>query len=274
MYVFYSINLNLIILLSLAVLTIGGVNLSIAAKRNIYEITAENNTSKVTTLFQVYAENERDAKENIALNGWKILSIRQVTFRQNTGAVPIQVDDDPVMFMRTASPSGDKTGVSSSLSDEDIINSLLGSSVQNASLTPKDAPPPMRGNADILSITPDSDLLEYLYTIYFNFSIVTPVMNKTDNEAIAKLPKDGTYYLFGHADNVSVTENTMFKDNYELSFKRAEAVKKIMDENGINSAKLITVGLGALYPAVKNNSSADGTLQNRRVEIYGLRTTK
>ena len=257
----------MIIILFLAVLIIGGANSSLAAERNIYEIVAVNNASKVTTAFLVYAETERDAKENVALNGWKVLSIRQVTYRQSS-AIPVQVgDDSPIIYLQADNASESVPR----LSDEDIIDSLLGSSSPNASV---DAEAPSVIPLDALSLTPDSDLLEYLHTIYFHFSITTPTMTQTDNETLAKLPKEGIYYLFGHTDNVSVAPNQLFKDNYDLSFKRAEAVKEIMKENGINPAKLITIGVGALYPAVENRSAADGTLQNRRVEIYGLRTAK
>ncbi len=278
-YAICRISLRLITILFLAALITGGADLSFANERNIYEVVAVNNTSKITTVFQVFADTERDARENVALNGWKILSLRQVTYRQ-TSAVPVQVGDGPVVYMDIAPQQPDNTtarkdNATPRLSDDQMIDSLLGAPTPNASLGRGDAgQAPMRGDVDILSMTPDSDQLEYLYTIYFDLGIITPNMSAADNATLARLPKEGTYYMFGHADNVSVAPNLLFKDNYELSFKRAEAVKGLMRANGINPAKLITVGLGALYPAVRNRSSADGTLQNRRVEIYGLRTAE
>jgi len=273
-YAICLISRSLIITVFLAALIIGGVDLSLADKRNIYEVTAVNNTSKVTTVFQVYAGTERDAKENVALNGWTILGIRQITYRLNN-AVPVQVGDGPVVYIGSGSKYDNKTDTASPITDEELIYSLLGSPSQNAFISQQDiGAAPMRGDTDPLAMTPDSEQLEYLFTVYFSFSVFTPTLSEADNETIAKLPKEGTYYLFGHTDNVSVAPNSLYSDNFELSFKRAETIKNIMTENGINPAKLITVGLGSLYPEVKNSSSAGGTLLNRRVEIYGLRTAK
>lgn len=54
--------------------------------------------------------------------------------------------------------------------------------------------------------------------------------------------------------------------NMELSKKRAEKVKEILVNKGIQNDRLITKGYGELFPLVKNNSEKNKQ-QNRRVEF-------
>jgi outer membrane protein OmpA-like peptidoglycan-associated protein len=56
------------------------------------------------------------------------------------------------------------------------------------------------------------------------------------------------------------------KINEELSKKRAEAVRTTLVSFGMPSATITTEGLGPANP-VADNSSADGRMKNRRVEI-------
>ena len=76
--------------------------------------------------------------------------------------------------------------------------------------------------------------------------------------------------LFGNADDVSVGKNATYSSNYELSYLRSEHKKKLLIEKGYDADRIRTVGLGTRYPLEKN--SKNGSLKNRRVEIYGFRT--
>ncbi len=76
--------------------------------------------------------------------------------------------------------------------------------------------------------------------------------------------------LFGNADDVAVGRHATYSNNYELSYLRADHIKKLLIEKGYNADKIRTIGLGTGYPLEKN--SKKGSLKNRRVEIYGFRT--
>lgn len=54
--------------------------------------------------------------------------------------------------------------------------------------------------------------------------------------------------------------------NQKLSEERAEAVKQVLVESGINPERIMTRGYGEQY-AIANNNTAAGRQQNRRVEV-------
>ncbi|MDR2883987.1 MAG: OmpA family protein [Deferribacteraceae bacterium] len=279
----------MIIALFVAVLSIGGVEASFALEdRYMYEVVAVNNASKITTVFQVMAVNERDARENVAANGWSVLSIKQATFKIVTALPLIHEPTGDEITAHLSDPNAGKGPDNLTnplrMTDDELINSLLGapnaadlndnlnsSGLPTAQIAAGDGSgDPLQGDNDNLMLLPDSDRLQIIYVVYFNFGIITPTLSEADMNKLRALPQ-ASYYVFGHTDNVSVSANAEYKDNYDLSFKRAEAVKGIMTSFGINPATIKTVGLGATYPAIKNNVGAPGTSENRRVEIYGLR---
>ncbi len=68
----------------------------------------------------------------------------------------------------------------------------------------------------------------------------------------------------GHTDNVGGESY-----NIDLSFQRAEAVKKYLTVSGINANRINTKGFGESLPVASNNT-AQGKQMNRRVEIVIL----
>ena len=54
--------------------------------------------------------------------------------------------------------------------------------------------------------------------------------------------------------------------NQALSERRAAAVKAYLIENGIDSGRIVTLGMGERQPAA-SNSTPEGRAQNRRVEV-------
>ncbi|HZD54785.1 MAG TPA: OmpA family protein [Candidatus Aquicultoraceae bacterium] len=68
----------------------------------------------------------------------------------------------------------------------------------------------------------------------------------------------------GHTDSVGSDEYNM-----ELSRKRADSVKEKLLGYGIDPARITTVGYGEKYPAVKNDTEFNRSL-NRRVEVIIL----
>jgi chemotaxis protein MotB len=76
----------------------------------------------------------------------------------------------------------------------------------------------------------------------------------------------------GYTDNQPIN-NEIFASNWELSVYRATAILKIMEELGIDSARMAIEGYGEYAPTA-DNSTRLGRAQNRRVVIaiskYGI----
>jgi chemotaxis protein MotB len=72
----------------------------------------------------------------------------------------------------------------------------------------------------------------------------------------------------GHTDNQPI-KRSGWKDNWELSMARARSVLDYLNEQGVDSSRLIPVGHGEQHPIASNDDS-EGRQQNRRVEIVVL----
>jgi chemotaxis protein MotB len=83
---------------------------------------------------------------------------------------------------------------------------------------------------------------------------------------IAQLPQDIEVSVRGHTDNSPVGSSSRFKDNWELSSFRAVSVLKQLVKNGVSPKKIHGAGFGEYRP-VATNSTKEGRLKNRRVEI-------
>lgn len=88
--------------------------------------------------------------------------------------------------------------------------------------------------------------------------------------------KNGTYDLIqieGHTDAVPVrSDNPLYKDNWELSTARANAVAQYFIERGIPPQHLAVVGHSSYKPK-SSDSGADALAQNRRIEIVFLNSS-
>ena len=80
---------------------------------------------------------------------------------------------------------------------------------------------------------------------------------------VRRLNQDGYRYITveGYTDN-----SGKHGDNISLSLERAQAVKSLMIQYGIDSDKIQAVGKGELNP-VADNDTAQGRAENRRIEI-------
>ena len=71
----------------------------------------------------------------------------------------------------------------------------------------------------------------------------------------------------GHTDNVPVSKKAVsFKDNWELSAKRAMRSLKVMANAGLDKSKMGAAGF-ASYDPIASNDTEKGRMKNRRVEI-------
>lgn len=78
--------------------------------------------------------------------------------------------------------------------------------------------------------------------------------------ALAKVP-DGLITLSAHTDDRGSETY-----NQKLSERRAEAVKQLLVEGGIDAVRIVAVGRGEGEP-IADNTTEEGRLQNRRVEF-------
>ena len=84
-----------------------------------------------------------------------------------------------------------------------------------------------------------------------------------------KEPK--TISIVGHTDNVKLKSRLRFKNNQDLSVKRAQAVAAIMGPKLTDKARIETSGMGETKP-IADNKTKEGRAANRRVEIFLPRT--
>lgn len=84
---------------------------------------------------------------------------------------------------------------------------------------------------------------------------------------IENLPSDLEINVIGHTDTDPPADNSMFKDNWELSTARAVSVTKELISNDVNPKRLMASGVANYRPIATNQTEA-GKEKNRRVEIY------
>ncbi len=225
-------------------------------EQNMYEVKIENNMSKVITTMTVMAMTEQEAYDNVALNGWTVIGVRLIKER---------VKDEYTLstdYIKTEIPNKIELENAIEIPAEQELVKEKGMVVSKES-----------GNknvADNLNLVPTSKDLELILTIHFQLGDVAPIFDDKISKLFDSLPKDRVYVLFGNADDVAVGRHATYSNNYELSYLRADHIKKLLIEKGYNADKIKTIGLGTGYPLEK--SGKKGSLKNRRVEIYGFRT--
>lgn len=84
---------------------------------------------------------------------------------------------------------------------------------------------------------------------------------------IQALPEDVDISVRGYTDNQPLPKNSPFRDNIELSSKRAETVMRELIKNGISADRLSTAGFGSAKP-IASNATESNRAKNRRVEFY------
>jgi chemotaxis protein MotB len=86
-------------------------------------------------------------------------------------------------------------------------------------------------------------------------------------EVLAGFP-DAFFEVHGYTDNTPMGDTSIFRDNKDLSYARADAVMRFISETAeMDLVKFQAVGHGAGQP-ISTNSTPEGRLANRRVEIY------
>lgn len=206
----------------------------------------------------VMAEDEMQARENVSLNGWTIIGVKKLkertleSYELNSDLVSTAIPNEIELEGGITIPIDNQSDGSNDI--------LITKEAGNTNI------------ADNLELLPTSQELELILTIHFGLGNVAPVFDENVSRIFETLPKNRDYVLFGNADDVRVGKNASYSSNYELSYLRAEHIKKLLIEKGYNADKIRTVGLGTRYPLEK--SGKQGSFKNRRVEIYGFRTQR
>jgi outer membrane protein OmpA-like peptidoglycan-associated protein len=78
-----------------------------------------------------------------------------------------------------------------------------------------------------------------------------------------------TITVEGHTDNVNRSGDPQY--NVKLGQRRADAVKAVLVENGIDASRITTVSKGESEPAVPNDTAANRALNRRVVFKYSIR---
>lgn len=90
---------------------------------------------------------------------------------------------------------------------------------------------------------------------------------------ILKRHPDYQIKIEGHANNVSNTQREELQSLIPLSQQRAQTIKKILIESGIEASRLTAVGMGGRYPIV-DHSRREEWWKNRRVEFILIQEEK
>lgn len=86
-------------------------------------------------------------------------------------------------------------------------------------------------------------------------------------DIINTLPPSVDISIRGYTDNQKLPAGSPYKDNIELSAKRAETVMRELIHNGVNPDRLSTAGFGSAKPVI-DNATEENRAKNRRVEFY------
>jgi hypothetical protein len=276
------------LILTFAVLSGGD---SYALERKFYRLLVARPGKNITTQLRVWAINEEEARENVALNGWQILSIEEsqpgeiYRSRGSRGAAPAEEHSITVTKVGEGEiePYGDlkvEDGKNITLSINPAPCEKLSKIIVNGKEKDPAQSYTLSGVSKDTSVVVifsengsecsdngilNKDLKEMAVT-YFELGKFNTPVSPQFSTTVDNLGKNKKYVLIGFTDDVSVIPNSKYKDNFELSVKRAEFIKNMLSEVGISSENIKTIGLGPAFPAKENKK--DGQPLNRRVVVY------
>jgi outer membrane protein OmpA-like peptidoglycan-associated protein len=116
-----------------------------------------------------------------------------------------------------------------------------------------------------------SDLPKRFVFDHLNFDSSTAQLTPESGATVAEVAKimmcypNMTVELDGHTDNTGDPQS-----NQTLSVDRANTVKQMLAQNGIDSGRIATNGFGQDRP-IASNDTEDGRARNRRTELVVTR---
>ena len=176
----------------------------------------------------------------------------------------------------------DNSSYLNELYDGPMIDPFAGSVSDNSSLSDNNSVSDnglMDNGSDFAStndFTPINDNLKLVSKSFNNLGVIKPngIIEGVD---FSKLDNQKQYVIFGFSDEVPVTSNSRYRNNFDLSLKRAKFIQEKLLSLGFKSENIKFYGLGTMYPVVKsdgNLSDLEPMSENRRVEIYEFRRVK
>lgn len=264
---------------------------SFALERQKYRIIVARPDSNITTQLRVYAENEEEARENVALNGWQILSIEPMDTETTSGNMQLRGAESGGSFSINISKvgegriipegeipvaAGDSLEVSFVPGPCEKIGRVIHDG-REVSITGPDHTFDISKDGYIVAVfdengteCADSGILSRNLTeagaLYFELGEFTAELTAENRAMIQSADPEKSYVVIGHTDDVRVIPNKEYADNFQLSVKRAGFMKKHLTDAGISADMIETVGLGPAFPAAPNKE--DGQPLNRRAVLY------
>ncbi len=84
---------------------------------------------------------------------------------------------------------------------------------------------------------------------------------------VQRLPDDLHINARGHTDTQLPGQDSLFRDNWELSTARSVSVVKELLKNNINPERVVASGKSSFEP-ISSNVTAEGRAKNRRVDLH------
>lgn len=276
----------------LVILVISGGD-SYAYERSKYKVIVTRPGKNVITQMRVYAENEEEARENVALNGWQILSIEPYNPESagvmrgagdgaelaNTYNISItKVGNGEVQPSDNASvKAGEDLMITFKPGPCDKLGKLIynGAEVQVAG--DRHTFTDIKKDGFVVAIFDENGSecadngifgknLKELQVLYFQLGEFNTKLTDKDKNMIKSLSSDKNYVIIGHTDDLKVIPNPRYANNFDLSVKRAQFAQKLLEDAGIKSDNIKIVGLGPSFPAAPNQK--EGQPLNRRAVLY------
>ncbi|PLX70721.1 MAG: hypothetical protein C0602_04245 [Denitrovibrio sp.] len=280
---------KLLILTTILTVLSGGD--SFAQERYKYKVIVARPGKNVTTQLRVYAENQEEARENVALNGWQILSIEEImdttpgdtltrgaesgtTFNINITKVG---KGEVVPTGDVSVADGDSLQIDFSPGPCEKLDKLLYNGAELQITGPKHTLDNITKDGYVVAVFNEngsqcaengifSENLKEVGAIYFALGKFRKDLTEAEANVINSVKDQHNYVIIGHTDDVRVIPNEKFSDNFQLSVKRAEFVLKQLADSGFNTEAIKIVGLGPAFPAAPNMK--EGQPLNRRAVLY------
>lgn len=119
----------------------------------------------------------------------------------------------------------------------------------------------IQNTGDCLIVTLPQDILFAIDSMSLRSDLMADLRALSSN--LQSYP-DTSVQVVGHTDNTGAASY-----NQTLSMGRAESVSKVLLDNGVAPSRIIVMGRGEDQP-IASNLTAQGRIQNRRVEIVIL----
>lgn len=268
--------ISLLKLLSLVlILTVLSGGDSFAGERQKYKVIVTRPGKNITTQLRVFAENKEEARENVALNGWQILSIEEY---MEPGSVQLRGAEDgtsyKVNITKVGSGKVDPMGDVAVADGDSLQISLMPGPCEKLSkvLYNGQETSPSGPEYTIDSVTSDgyvvvvfdqngtecadqgifSNNLKEIGAIYFDLGKFQKKLTDEEKQAVTSAMDKSVFVIIGHTDDVKVIPNDKYKDNFQLSVERAQFTLNKLKEKGYKADTIKIIGLGPAFPAAPN----------------------